>query len=72
MIASDAGDGEFECGQIGKNFAVVFAHIAKFIVGKLAIIMVRVLSAVENVHHFVRPDRHHRTQHHTIDQSENC
>ena len=72
MIASDAGDGEFECGQIGKNFSVVFAHIAKFIVGKLAIIMVCILSAIENIHHLVRPDRRHRTQHHAIDQSENC
>ena len=71
MIAPDTRDRELERGKIDKEIARVLAQLAKFVVGKRAIIVVRVLPAIENVHHFVCAHRHHRPQHHAIDQREN-
>ena len=67
MIASDAGDRELERGNIDKEVIAVLTQLAIFIVGELPIIVVRILAAVENVHHFLRPQRDHRTEYHAVD-----
>ncbi len=71
MIAPDPRDRELERGNIGENIAAAFPQLAIFVVRELAIIVVRVLAAIENVHHLLWPQRHHRPQHHSIDQREN-
>jgi hypothetical protein len=71
VIAPDAGDGELEGGHIGKHVSAVLAQLAVFVIGKLAIIVTRILSGREDIHDFGRPDRHHRLEHHAIYQREN-
>ena len=71
MIAPDAGDGELKRGHIDKHISAVLAQLAVFVIGKLPIIVARVLSGREHIHDFGRPDRHHRLQQHAIDQREN-
>src|SRR4029077_7212960 len=50
----------------------VLLELAKFVVGKSAVIMIRVLAAVINIDHFLWPQRHDRMQHHAVEERENC
>ena len=65
------GDRKFERGQIGKHFLAVLAQLAKFGVGKLAVIVVRALPCCENIHHFLRAQRHHRPKDNAVNESKN-
>src|SRR5581483_7220776 len=60
VIAPDAGDCELQRGEIDKEVVRRFPQAAKFVVGKLAVIVIGVLSAIEDVHHFIRPHWHQR------------
>ena len=71
MIAPDASHGELKRGNVGKHLSTVLAELAKLVVGKLAIIVARVLSGGENVDHFAWSQRHHRVQHDAVDQRKN-
>ena len=71
VIAPNARDGELERGNIGKHVPVVFAQLAVLVVRERAIIVGRILSGREHIHDFVRPNRYHRLQHHSVDQREN-
>src|SRR5262249_999931 len=71
VVASDAGDGEFQRGNIGENGSAAPTQLAIFVGGELAIIMTRALPGGEHIYHFLRADWHDRLQHHSIDQREN-
>ena len=60
MIAPDARNCELDHGNVGKNVSAVLAQFAIFVVGELPIIVARILPGREHIHHFGRPDRHHR------------
>ena len=49
----------------------VLAQGAEFSIGKLSIIMRRVLPRGENVHHFRRPQRHDRPEQDRLNKGEN-
>ena len=70
MLAPDSRHGEFQRRQVGEHFLPVLAQLTKFRVGKLPVIVVCALPRRKNVHHFLRPDRHHGPEHHPIDERE--
>ena len=72
MVSSDAGNRKLEPGHVDKEISTVLLELAKFVVGKSAVIMIRVLPAVINIDHFLWPQRHDRMQHHAVDERENC
>ena len=71
VIASDAGHGKIDRAYIGKHIFAVLAQLTEFIVGKLAIIVRGILPGRKNIHDLLRMKRHHRLEHHAIDEREN-
>ena len=67
VIAPDACDRELERGKIDKHISAVLAQLAVFVVGKLAVIVARVLTGGEDVDDFVWSQWYWRTQHHAVD-----
>src|SRR5437762_13017980 len=72
MVSPDAANGKLEPGQVDKEISAVLLKLSKFVVGKSAVIMIRVLSAVINIDDFSWPQRHDWMQHHATDKRENC
>src|SRR5436190_8428535 len=72
MVSPDAGDRKLKPGQVDKEISAVLLKLAKFVVGKRAVIMIRVLPAVINIDDFLWPQRHDWMQHHAVDERENC
>ena len=70
VIPADAGDGEFQRGDIGENLGAL-PQLAKFVVGESAIIVVGVLPAVVNVDHLFGVNWHHWPKNDAVDQGEN-
>ncbi len=70
FVAANAGDGEFERGQVSENVAAVFAQLTEFVVGELAEIALHVLARRENAHHFLRLHRDDRSEHGAVDDGE--
>src|SRR5436190_14537469 len=71
MVSPDPGNRKLESDQIDKEISSVVLKLAKFVVGKSAVIMIRVLPAIVNIDHFLWPQRHNRMQHYAVDKREN-
>ena len=71
MIAPDASHRKIDCGYIDKHVFAVLAQLTELIVGKLAIIVRGILPGSENIHDLLRMKRHHRLEHHAINEREN-
>src|SRR5262249_50799728 len=70
VISSDSSDGDVGRGQVGEHVAAVIAQLAIFVVGKLPVIVTRVLAGRENVYHLFWPKRHNRMKDGRLDHSE--
>src|SRR4029079_1873771 len=68
VVSPDASNRKLEPGHVDKEISTVLLEFAKFVVGKSAVIMIRVLPAVINIDHFLRAQRHDRMQHHALDE----
>jgi hypothetical protein len=71
VISADARNGKLNRGHVRENISAVFTQFAVLVVGKLAIIVARVLARGENVYHFLWPNRHDRMQDGGFDHCEN-